>query len=971
MSRSRSEISTGSAAAAPVYVFISYASEDRALAQRLQERLMAEPLLADSNGAVWMDRPEIEGGDRWKKEIDQALHRSRVVLALLTGRSVDPNRKWIRYEQTEARRLFRRVVPLLLEDCALPEHLKELQYVDFRADFEKGFRDLRNAIAKFAPRVGPRGSSRFVDATPPLDRAFIGRQDELEAAFALIDGESKAVETGRQAIAIQGMGGTGKTMLVNELARRISVHYPGGVATESRGQNPASGEAVLQKWAKYMLGSYPQPRWTVVDVRSNLREKYGEILVILDDVPGEDVGHVQQLLEALPPDATRLITTRLADVGEALGCLVYPLKAFDDRDALEFLRNRLARKGPRPADAILKSLIESLGGHPLALELVAANCESTLDLAEDVEDLQKRLAEGEIEDIALDIPELRKHSSLAICLKDSLESLVRGEEHGATYLKRFAALGIFPDGAYQNRDLIAAVWGADDRRDARRTLRALVNRALLNRDFHTEFYFNHPILRAYAHGHLKRDAEWLEKVRSRYARYIIDLARKGFQAAPEEWIRLEPYRPHIHRVALGLKESAEKALGDLSRLATPRPPEAVAPGWNPELRATIDLATEFASAVKPYVVARPEIGDIGRDCLHLGLACARVRGESLEEAIFLDALGEWYEKRDPELAMKYLEAASAVARNASDLSLEAAVLTHRGELLRATSRPREALEVLSTALRIHRQLGSDDLAASTIKSMGETHWRLADHRKALELHLEALEIFVRRRNLGGEGDMLNKIGSVRFNEGKHAEAIAYFEKALDIHRRVGNRSMEAEDLNDMAIAYRYLNDVWKSLPPLIDALEIHRSTGGRRLQAITMCNMANVYLSLDFHGPAASLAEDALRIADEVKDLVVQSWALSWKARARQAAGDRSSARRLFEDALVRARREGSPRSEAGHLGALAEWNELYGDRDEAQDLYREAISVMERHELSQAFGGRRIEDFRGKIEALAPKSTV
>jgi tetratricopeptide (TPR) repeat protein len=725
----------------------------------------------------------------------------------------------------------------------------------------------------------------------------------------------------------------------------------------------------LQKWAKYMLGSYPQPRWTVVDVRSNLREKYGEILVVLDDVPAEDVPHVQQLLEALPPDATRLITTRLADVGAALGCLVYPLKAFDAGDAIEFLRNRLARKGPRPSDAILRRLVRILGGHPLALELVAANCESTLDLAEDVDDLGKRLTEGEIEDIALDIPELRKNSSLAICLQDSLESLVREEERGATLLKRFAALGIFPDGAYQNRDLIAAVWGAEDRRDAKRTLRTLVNRALVNRDLHTDFYFNHPILRAYAYGHLKRDASFLDQVRTRYAQYVIDIARKGFQGPPEEWIRLEPYRPHIHRVALGLKESTEKTIGALSLLAAPDPPAAAA--RRNDLPAAVALAFDFASAVKGYVVARPEIGEVGRDCLHLGLACARVRGESREEAIFLDALGEWHEKRDPELAMKYFEAASAAARAAADLALEAAVLTHRGELLRATSRPREALEALSTALRIHRQLGNDDLAASTLKSMGETHWRLGDHRKALELHLEALEIFVRRKNLGGEGDILNKIGAVRFNEGNHAEAIAYFEKALDIHRRVGNRSMEAEDLNDMAIAYRYLNNVWKSLPPLVDALEIHRSTGGRRLQAITMCNMANVYVSLEFHHSAASLAEDALRIAEEVSDLVVQSWALSWKAQALQAAGDPESALPMFEDALVRARREGSPRSEAGHLGSIARWHELHGDRDQAHELYREAIAVMERHELSQAFGGKRIGDFRGKVEELAPKSEV
>ncbi|MGH9337773.1 MAG: hypothetical protein ACRD21_28815, partial [Vicinamibacteria bacterium] len=365
-----------------------------------------------------------------------------------------------------------------------------------------------------------------------------------------------------------------------------------------------------------------------------------------------------------------------------------------------------------------RSLVDALGGHPLALELVAANCESTVDLPEDVEELRKRLAEGEIDDIALDIPELRKNTSLAICLQDSLESLVREEKNGAADAKRFDALGVFPDGSYQNRDLIAAVWGTADRRDARRTLRSLLNRALVNRDVQTEFYFNHPILRAYAYGRLKRDREELDKVRERYARYVVEIARKGFETPPEEWIHLEPYRPHIHRVGVGLKELAEKVLGELSALATPKRPRADELGEDQRLRGAIDLAMDFASAVKRYVVARPEIGEIGRDCLHLGLASARVLDESREEAVFLDALGEWHQKRDPELAMDFFAEASAAARTASDSSLEASVLTHRGELLRATSRPQEALEVLSSALSIHRELGTDDLAASTIKSMG-------------------------------------------------------------------------------------------------------------------------------------------------------------------------------------------------------------------------------------------------------------
>ncbi len=259
-------------------------------------------------------------------------------------------------------------------------------------------------------------------------------------------------------------------------------------------------------------------------------------------------------------------------------------------------------------------------------------------------------------------------------------------------MKRFAALGIFPDGAHQNRDLIAAVWGAADRRDVRRTLRVLVNRALLNRDFNTEFYFNHPILRAYAYGHLKRDTEELENVGSRYARYIVEFARKGFETPPEEWIRLEPYRPHIHRVALGLKEQAEKALGDLARLATPRQPEALVLGKTETLSSALDLALDFALAVKPYVVARPEIGEIGRDCLHLGLACARVRVRACRGSDLPGCARRVASEAEPQARDGVLRGSIDRGTKRSDASLEAAILTHRGELLRATSLPQEALK---------------------------------------------------------------------------------------------------------------------------------------------------------------------------------------------------------------------------------------------------------------------------------------
>jgi hypothetical protein len=67
-------------------VFISYAHRDGGdLAVRLQ------PDLEGRGFDVWLDQQRLKGGDRWTNEIEQALDRAQVVLALLSDGSFTPD----------------------------------------------------------------------------------------------------------------------------------------------------------------------------------------------------------------------------------------------------------------------------------------------------------------------------------------------------------------------------------------------------------------------------------------------------------------------------------------------------------------------------------------------------------------------------------------------------------------------------------------------------------------------------------------------------------------------------------------------------------------------------------------------------------------------------------------------------------------------------------------------------------------
>ena len=942
------------------HVFISYAREDCDTAARLQTEL-----LKAGAATVWMDRKNIEGGDDWKKEINDGLLKAQVLVAVLTRHSVDETRRWIRFEHSEATRLLRPVIPLLIADCELPDYIQNIQFVDFRQNWNEGFLALMNALGKITLRAGAR-DQKFTEHSPPVARPFIGRERDLRNVFELIEGESRCVATGHRSVAIQGMGGTGKTMLAEELVRRLAARYPGGVTVEQRGQKPESAQAVLQRWAKCILGNYPQPQWSVVDVRSELQKEYGELLVLLDDVAEKDFEDVGQLLKALPPDATRILTTRSKDI-ESLGAIVYELPDFSEADALELLRDRLRSKGPTPAEDVLRDLVTTAGGHALSMELVAGRCTHTRDLPDHVAKLARRLEEGDVGRIALNVmgKNTRKDFSVALSLEESYEGLGEYDDSEDTdWARRFRALGVFPDGSMLDDRMVFGVWNDSDPDDerGRDALDGLFSRAMLNRDAATGLHFTHPLMRAYAASLLKTDKGERATVWERYVDHVTGRAAAGFAVPPQEWSAMEVLAPHILHIAAELADEMTGRLGDVTELSQPASGTVRAADGH---RRELERGIEFTRAVKRYVLLRPETGDRGRRCLELGLACARGLGLEREVVEFLTALGRWFDQRDPHRAERYYVSGLEITGRSGDRAEWATILSYNGELQRKLSRPARAMELLQQALTTHEMLENRKMQAVTLRSMGETEWRLGRHEIALDLHRRALEIFEATGDRSGQGDLLNKIGSVRFVQGRHEEAIALFNQAFEIHREVGNRSMEAEDLNDMGISYKYLGDLEHALPRLVDAFITHRAIGSRRLQAISMCNLSSVYILQGLVKAAFELASEAQTIARDTEDLVTESMALSYQGLALREQGQPDLALPLLCTAVDKSRMVGDKRGEAGHLGNLASLHNDLGRRGEALALARQAVHLMRTNGLTQAFGGRRPEDFDAMIAAM------
>jgi hypothetical protein len=133
-------------------LFISYAREDEPIAAAMENELRRR------GHRPWRDRSDITPATDWVDAIDGAIARSDHFVVILTQTSVS-SRQVLR-ELDLALDGGKHVVPILLEECVLPNRVRELNCVDWRSKSERfgtyfmgdGFKVLRQAIIFGAPK---------------------------------------------------------------------------------------------------------------------------------------------------------------------------------------------------------------------------------------------------------------------------------------------------------------------------------------------------------------------------------------------------------------------------------------------------------------------------------------------------------------------------------------------------------------------------------------------------------------------------------------------------------------------------------------------------------------------------------------------------------------------------------------------------------------------------------------------------
>lgn len=392
----------------PYDVFISYAHRDdhdgwvEKFVDAIREehaRFTPTPL------QLFFDLDEIRTMHDWEHRILRGLRGSKVMLAMLSPHyfnSAYCRKEWEIYLEHELDRAMigHGIAPIYItsaphfEDeakAALDEwisNLKRRQYLDVREWRAQGHQmlqeeDVKRRIELLEQNLSERlqMAERINDAPtniPHHNHNFVGRLEELRKIR-----EALALNRLGSIAVVQGLRGMGKSALAFEYAHAYAGEYPGGrFLVSAAGVDDLRVPIVNladQKGVTLSDDERKDLAAAFARVRAAL-EQGPRCLLILDDIDNATLLSPKSRAAWLPKsDAVHIMVTTTLDVAPQSGLEIITLDALEQRDALSLLE-RHREFDDENEEASARLIVERLGGHTLAVEVVGVYLWQTPDV---------------------------------------------------------------------------------------------------------------------------------------------------------------------------------------------------------------------------------------------------------------------------------------------------------------------------------------------------------------------------------------------------------------------------------------------------------------------------------------------------------------------------------------------------------------------------------------------------------------
>jgi non-specific serine/threonine protein kinase len=642
---------------------------------------------------------------------------------------------------------------------------------------------------------------------PAATTSFVGRKRQLDELVDLL--------AGRRLVTLTGAGGSGKTRLALEVARRREgAHRDGVRLVELAGL----GNADLVPGAVLgALGMQEPPARTSATEALCAALADRALLLVLDNCE-HVVSGVAALVNAVLPACAGLhvlatsreplrvsgeVERMVPPLDRPAGSATEPLDRLAAYDAVRLLveRGSDVRPGFRLTDgnaAAVARICAALEGIPLAIELVAARLRT-----QSPEQLAARL--GEQLDLLTDGGRTRpdRQQTMRATL-DWSHGLLTPDEQTV-----FRRLSIFAGGF--TLEAAADVAASDGVTEAQAVdaIERLASKSLIEIDHEREeprLRMLEPV-RQYAAERLRAAGERDELVR-RHLDWAVRIAvRAGlrFMSEPHQWT------VRLHDEHDNLRQALEASLTGVDREAALRIAAALGYPW--------------------YAMGQPD----GRAWVVRALGAA-LDAPDLLRAIALLGAGLLEENAlDHSRALTYLREALALFRSCGVRAGEAWTLMAMGRAawwIDVDGRPARAW--FEEALPIFREVGEQAGIGFMLLLLTEEAYWAGDVELAASQAAEALEIGTASGILVIAGNACCQLAIHAGDRGRHAEAMRLIEQAAQAFEHAGDRYLQGTVRTVMAELACQRGEVEQALSRLSEALRLARDTQSGERMAYTL-----------------------------------------------------------------------------------------------------------------------------------------
>lgn len=231
-------------------VFISYSHNDRDLVDRIVAGLKAD------GHDIWMGALRLKPGDNISAKVDEGLNQAEALIVVISensfrSQSVQQEFAAIALQQISKRE--RRIIPVKLDQSAVPSYLADRVYLDLSKDFEQGLRKLRDDLRASTPE-SIAAPERSVQSSKDSRVAQVAKLREAlrRGRLTLVCGAGASVEAGIPA------WGDLLVRLLGSMMERISEDYSLNLGSKAAGEfqrRNGGSSLILGKYLKNNLGN--------------------------------------------------------------------------------------------------------------------------------------------------------------------------------------------------------------------------------------------------------------------------------------------------------------------------------------------------------------------------------------------------------------------------------------------------------------------------------------------------------------------------------------------------------------------------------------------------------------------------------------------------------------------------------------------------------------------------------------------